>query len=267
MDSTPLLGFARQTAVAAGDLLEQQLTQPRQLTSKGFRDIVTDADYAAQKLITSRIQATYPNHGFLTEEEDGELPETGELIWIIDPIDGTSNFSRQIPLFCVSIAAARRSERGLESEIGVIYVPLLDECYTARRGAGAWLNGRLIQVSETDALENAIFTLDWSHAPTHRAQSLAVATTLSQEVKTLRAVGSAAIALAWLAAGRLDGFFNRNIQAWDVAAGMLLVHEAGGRLSTPNGSEFTLDDFQCVASNGRLHPPILSLIQPHLPPD
>ncbi|MCP4425514.1 MAG: hypothetical protein GY803_13555, partial [Chloroflexi bacterium] len=143
-DIMELLGAARETAVSAGNLIRQKWSQPRQIKNKGFRDVVTDTDIAAQQLITDAIRARFPDHGFLTEEEDGNLPVDGPVIWVIDPVDGTTNFSRAIPTFCVSIAAVSAKNEVLA---GAVYDPMRDELFSAAKGQGATLNGRPIHVS------------------------------------------------------------------------------------------------------------------------
>lgn len=247
-----LLLTAVSIARSAGQLAKEKWSQPLEMTSKGFRDIVTDADIAVQKLITDAIRAEFPDHGFLTEEEDSDLPATGSIIWVIDPIDGTTSYSHNLPLFCVSIAAI--SSFG-EQLVGVVYDPMRDEMFTAIRGKGAWLNGRSLQVSQIDNLDDAVLALDWAGAPALRLRTLNALCQLGVRVRTIRAIGTAALAMSWLAAGRLDCFFNLNIKPWDVAAATLIVLEAGGKATYPDGNPMlwaSVDD-GVVVSNGRFH--------------
>jgi myo-inositol-1(or 4)-monophosphatase len=252
-----LLEMARKTAVAAGTLAYEKWSQPRQIRSKGFRDIVTDADFAAQKLITDMILECYPDHGFLTEEDDSSLPTTGEILWVIDPIDGTTNYSRQLPEFSISIAAVDTSQAVL---VGVIYDPIRKELFSAVRGKGAWLNDQPIHASQIDDVENALLAFDWSREPVLRAAALARLGEIGPLVHSIRAIGTAALAQAWVAAGRLDGYLNLSLKAWDVAAGGLLVQEAGGEMSDGGGRPFQWQDTSrgILATNGRIHQNLLS---------
>jgi myo-inositol-1(or 4)-monophosphatase len=258
LDLAHLLAVARETAVSAGNLVREKLDQPRQTRNKGFRDLVTDADLAAQRLITDRIRQAFPLHGFLPEEENAALPTEGEVIWVIDPIDGTTNYSRQLPVFCVSIAAA---VPGKEPVVGVVYDPMRQECFSGAKGEGAWLNGRSLQVSVVSDLSQAIIGLDWSHNKTTRQSVLDSLPRFAHQVQTVRAFGSAALALAWVAAGRLDGYLNYNLQPWDTAAAGLLIHEAGGQLSHLNQSATPLPWSEkhqsMLGNNGRIHQQLL----------
>ncbi|MFZ0544224.1 MAG: inositol monophosphatase family protein [Candidatus Promineifilaceae bacterium] len=257
-----LQSVAVQAALEAGALLRRKWHEPRQISEKGFRDLVTDADFASQTLIVEIIQSHFPDHGFLVEEEDSSLAASGPIIWVIDPVDGTTNYSRQIPNFCISIAAMKRpSPEDPSGEpkilVGVIYNPMLDELFRAAVGQGVYLNDTKIQVSDTDDLGHAVIAIDWSHAPDQRQQTLDMIQNIAHHVETLRAVGSAALALAWIAAGRLDGYFNLNLKPWDVAAGKLLISEAGGELVNLKNHPWRLEDHGCFAGNGRVTPELI----------
>jgi myo-inositol-1(or 4)-monophosphatase len=232
-------------------MLREQWRQPQQVQHKGFRDWVTAADFASQALIVERILDAFPDHGFLPEEEAPELATSGDVIWIIDPVDGTSNFSRQQPNFCVSIAATRESQ----VLAGVIYDPVRDEMFAASLGNGATLNGEPMTVSNVDDPLAAIVAFDWGHSREKRQETLNILQRAGHEVHTFRAIGSAALTLAWLAAGRLDAYFNNNIKAWDLAAGLLLINEAGGRCTDLQRQPCSplVPSGYCLASNGQLH--------------
>lgn len=251
-----LLTFAQETAVSAGQLVREKYYRPLEIRTKGFRDIVTDADIAAQKLITTAIQNAYPTHGFLTEEEDGQLPTTGEVVWVIDPIDGTTNYSRLQPLFCVSIAV---QIQGI-SVIGAIYDPMRNELFSAAHGLGSHLNNKPIHVSAVDTLEDTIVGLDWSRHKGLRTSTLDILACFAHQVQVVRAIGSAALALAWIAAGRFDVYLNFNLRPWDVAAADVLIREAGGTLSDHHGDPMTwsIDGMSGVCSNGRIHQQFLN---------
>ncbi len=263
-----LLMVAQATAVAAGAIIRENFHLPRQVSSKGFRDLVTDTDFAAQAAITTAVRQRWPDHGFLTEEEDSGLPTSGSIIWVIDPLDGTVNFSRGIPDFCVSIAAMRFTTTGAPEVLaGVIYDPLRGELFSAAQGQGATLQTgdgqvRPLHVSAIHTLSEALFTHDWSHVPTYRQHGLDCIGQLAHTVFGIRAVGSAALALAWIAAGRADAYLNFSLKPWDVAAACLLLAEAGGQLTMTTGSPLSWDasGMSCIGSNGRIHHPLIHIV-------
>ncbi len=250
---------ACETAVSAGKLAREMWSQPRQIQQKGFRDIVTDADYATQLLITNAIQAQFPSHGFLTEEEDSDLPASGPVIWIIDPIDGTTNYSRNVPEFCISIAACLPQASGYQPLAAAIYDPMRQELFSAARGQGATLqigeaSPRATAVSTVDQTENAVLALDWSSSADKRTSMLELVGQLAEKSFTVRAIGTAALAMAWVAAGRVDAYLNLRLRPWDVAAALLLVKEGGGTVTTQKGNPIVWDvaGMTCLVSNGRL---------------
>lgn len=252
-----LQSVAIQAAMQAGELLRKKWQEPRQISEKGFRDLVTDADHASQALIVGIIQSHFSEHGFLVEEVAAGLPASGPVIWIIDPVDGTTNYSRHMPNFCVSIAAMKgpSPENGVpEILVGVIYDPMQDELFQTTAEHGAYLNGTRIHVSSTGDLGRAIIAVDWSHDPEQRQRTLDMIQKVAHHVQTLRAVGSAALTMAWVAAGRLEGYFNLNLKPWDVAAAHLLITEAGGALVNLHGRPWQLEDAGCFAGNGRVAP-------------
>jgi myo-inositol-1(or 4)-monophosphatase len=269
-DLRDLLKLIEATAMEAGRQVRAQWGQPRQQINKGFRDIVTDADITTQKLITEKILRAYPEHGFLAEEEDSDLPAEGPVLWIIDPIDGTTNFSRQMPTFCVSIAAVTSDDSEVWGErvlAGVVYDPMRDELFSGAKGFGATLldhDGRRhpLKVSPVSEMQQTVVGLDWSREPDLRQKALNSLDRFAHEVQTIRAIGAAALSLAWIAAGRLDGYMNYSLKAWDVAAGYLLIREAGGKLGPITGQPWTRPGAigDCVASNGRIHQEFIRLI-------
>ncbi len=264
MNNEELLAVAKEAAAAAGAVAREKFYQPLRVSSKGFRDYVTDADLAAQEAITTMIRTVFPDHGFLTEEEDGTLPTAGPVIWIIDPIDGTTNYSRGIPVFCVSIAAVLNRPPFVDADllVGVIYDPMRDEMFSAVAGGGSQLNGRPMQASTTADLEPAVIAADWNRSGAIRQRTLDSVNRLVHDVDGIRSFASAALALAWVAAGRVDGYFNYSLMSWDVAAASLLIHQAGGRLTDSLGRPLTYgrDNLVCLASNGRLHDPLLQYL-------
>jgi myo-inositol-1(or 4)-monophosphatase len=274
LDVNTLQLTAERAAYLAGNLVREMWQTPLQIRSKGYRDIVTDADYASQHAITNCVQERFPDHGFLVEEDNPDLPRDGEIIWIIDPVDGTSNFSRSQPIFCISIAVSvsikkNRSagdSNSKESETktlaGVIYDPLRDEMFSSAAGVGSTLNGQLIQVSQVNKLESAVVCLDVSRQERERQAMLNAVGRFAHQVRTIRAHGSAALALAWVAAGRLDIYINSDIGPWDVAAASLLISEAGGQVSNHENQPWAVGDSGCIASNGSLHNRFYELLYP-----
>jgi myo-inositol-1(or 4)-monophosphatase len=261
IETTLLLETAQEAAALAGEFLRQQWQRPRQLTHKGFRDWVTDADVGAQKIITDLIRARFPDHGFITEEENRELPPNGPILWFIDPLDGTSNYSRQQPNFTVSIAAALPTPNSPIPNVGVIYDPLRDELFSAAAGQGSTLNGRPIHCSPTTEMIESVIAMDWCRGPEQRQRSLDALGRFGLHIHTIRSLGSAAMGLAWVALGRLDGYLQLCLSPWDMAAGALLIQEAGGQISDPAGHEWSLASKGCIASNGVIHRPFLELLK------
>lgn len=253
------LNTAETLAFQAGNLLRVKVWEPRELFKKGYRDLVTDADFLTQRLITTAVREKYPDHAFLVEEDDAEmaLPIHGRVRWIIDPVDGTHNFSNQVPNFCISIAVAVADE----VQVGVVYDPMRNEMFSAYRGGGCTLDGEPIFVTQTDDLHAAMVCFDWSRSYVNREQMLNSLGYFVHHAHTLRSLGTSALALAWVAAGRMDAYLNFHLSPWDVAAGMLLVQEAGGRVTDLANEEPSLQvSTTAVATNGELHEAFLHLI-------
>ncbi|MEZ4516870.1 MAG: inositol monophosphatase family protein [Chloroflexota bacterium] len=260
-----LVEVAELAARTACEVATSRLTAKRDVNFKGYRDIVTDADIAAQASIAATIRNHFPDHGFLTEEDDLTLPTTGPVIWIIDPVDGTTNYSRQLPVFCTSIAAAIQSPDGVPQLVAAaIYDPLRDEMFSSGKGLGSRLNDRPIQVSAISSLADAAFGIDFGNSDEVRHSTFEAARQLANEVNTVRAFGSAALGLAWVAAGRLDIYYNAALKPWDIAAGQLIIEEAGGRLSIPGSASWKMDthDYPVLSSNNSLHETLLVTFQP-----
>ncbi len=253
---------AEYAATEAGHLLRRKWAEPPLVSHKGFRDLVTDADLAVQERIRQIVAERHPAHCFLGEESGIGPTVSGrtadEPVWIVDPVDGTTNYSRQIPIFSISIGVAYQGQM----IVGVIHDPLREELFRAVAGQGAYCGERRLFVSRIADPAGAILALDWGHAPEMRSSSVSLLNRLAHQVQTIRALGSAAIALAWVAAGRLDAYLNVDLKPWDVAAGGLILEEAGGRISRLDGgtSYWQEPTVPCLATNSLLHSPLLQIV-------
>jgi myo-inositol-1(or 4)-monophosphatase len=241
------LQIALDLACEAGALLLDHLKRPREIAEKASRaDIVTDADRASEALIVARLRSEFPNASILAEEGGAHAGTSGER-WIVDPLDGTTNFAHGYPAFCISIAY----ERDGELVAGVVYAPVLGECFAAERGAGARLGDRSISVSRIDSVAEALVCTGFKPAAYERnSEQFARA---SRRAQGVRRDGAAALDLAYVACGRFDGFWEFDLSPWDVAAGTLLVREAGGRVSRIGGGPAALDATSILATNARVH--------------
>ncbi len=243
--------------MAGGQQVSQYFNQTFEIKYKeGRNNLVTAADEASEKAILEVIQKTYPNHYILTEET-GALPQNSEYKWIIDPIDGTINFAHGIPINCVSIGVEYKGEIIL----GMVYNPHMNELFFAEKGTGATLNGRAIKVSsETDVMKSCLVTgfpyvyIQQNNGP------IEVFERFVKEGVPVRRFGAAAIDLCWVAAGRLDGFYEHKLQPWDSAAGFLTVEEAGGQVTDFEGLQYSPYQPQIAATNGLMHQQLLSII-------
>ena len=249
------VGLAREAGAIQRGRYETELTVR---TKSASIDLVTDVDHACEKLIVESIQSERPKDAILAEEGGGVDRPDSAWRWIIDPLDGTTNYAHGYPRFCVSIGVEFENE----ASVAVVYDPLLDELYTAARGRGATRNGQPISVSEESDLGAALvatgFAYDVRRSPEDNLDHFA------RFVKTVRAIrrdGSAALDLCYVAAGRLDGFWELKLHPWDVAAGNLIVSEAGGRVSDLAGGPALRSGRETVASNGHLHAAILELLR------
>jgi myo-inositol-1(or 4)-monophosphatase len=254
-----LLNFAIQAARDAGQILAERFGRAIQITQKGDIDIVTEADLAAERLITERIRSYYPRHAILAEESGVTLAigdQQSEFKWIIDPLDGTTNYAHGYPCFCVSIALEHQDE----IEIGVIYDPTRDELFAAERGAGATLNGRTIRVSEVDDLNRAMLCTGFPYDVRERGDFARHFSSFIMRAQAVRRDGSAALDLAYVACGKFDGFWEEGLNPWDVAAGVLLIEEAGGRVSRYDGSPFDIYTPPIMTSNGLIHEAMMRVL-------
>ncbi len=247
------LDVAIAAALDAGRLIrfEAGAVSAGRVRAKGTNDFVTDVDERAQAVILSHVRAAFPGHAVLAEEdESADIRPAAGWQWIVDPIDGTTNFTHGVPPYAVSIAL----QYDARPEVGVVYDVSRDELFTALRGDGARANGRPIRVSTTDRLADALLTTGFPYRSfAHVDAYLQVLRSFFETSRGVRRPGSASVDLAWVAAGRFDGFFELGLSPWDVAAGRLLVEEAGGRVTDFSGSGDPVFSGQTLASNGRIH--------------
>jgi myo-inositol-1(or 4)-monophosphatase len=256
-----LLNFAIQTARDAGSILADRMGRALQVSNKGDIDLVTEADLASEKLIIERIKTHYPRHAILAEESgatEGIKNVTGQTDWrwIVDPLDGTTNYAHGYPCFCVSIALEREGS----IELGVIYDPVRDEVFAAERGQGATLNDRSIHVSAVDDLNAAMLCTGFPYNVRERPDFARDFVNFTMNAQAVRRDGSAALDLAYLACGRFDGFWEDGLNAWDIAAGVILIEEAGGRTTDFAGAPLDIYTPRVLASNGLIHEKMMRVL-------
>ncbi len=249
----------------AGALLRKHYEAGVATEYKGDVDLVTIADRESEQLIVSALRETFPDHGIFGEEGTRSGLDS-ELRWYVDPLDGTTNFAHGFPVFCVSLGLERRAP-GLAPDAdgeliaGVIYDPTRDELFTAEKDAGAFLNGRRIRVSQTKTLAEALLATGFPSRKRHGNPNIHFYHQFSLRSHGVRRAGSASLDLAYVAAGRMDAFWEFNLNVWDTAAGVLLVREAGGTVTHFDGEAFSLDSREVLATNGLLEPELLGFFR------
>lgn len=242
------------TAIAreAGALLMRYFQQNVKVEYKGDVDLVTVADRESEKLILQRIGERWPDHDVIGEE-GARVERGGEYRWYVDPLDGTTNFAHGFPVFCVSLGLEHRGKR----LAGVVYDPTREELFAAERGSGARLNGERIRVSGTARLSECLMATGFPSRKRHQNPNIFFYHQITMRTHGVRRAGSAALDLCCVACGRFDGFWEFNLNAWDTAAGVVIVEEAGGRVSDFRGGPFQIDSRETMASNGRVHEELL----------
>ena len=260
------LNVAMRAARAAGRIVSEKLGQTRKIKSKGKRDIVTDADFAADRTVRSILRASFPRDRFLSEEDSKEKRRSlwaeveashDTRLWVVDPLDGTTNYAHHLPCFSVSIALYQAGA----VQIGVVYDPLRREMFAAERGHGAFLNGHTLTVSAKRRFQTAVVGTEWAREQKLRERTAAIFSRLVARATTGRALGSAALSLCYVAAARFDAYFHLALSPWDVAAAALIVEQAGGRVTTLSGAPWTVHSQGYVVSNGLLHSQLLRFCQ------
>ncbi len=241
----------------AGEIQRRAFGGTLQISKKGTTDLVTEVDFAVERMVRALIAERHPGHDVLAEELGGPATSTSSFCWICDPLDGTTNFAHGVPIFCSTIAL----EVDGRLEVGAVYDPTRDELYTAERGRGAYLNGASIHVSSADVLLDSLLVTGFPYAVQEKLEELVglFAAFLSR-ARAVRRLGSAALDICYVAAGRMDGFWEQGLNAWDIAAGVLLVQEAGGVVSGLDGGPFVLRSGNIIATNGRIHDELKDVI-------
>ncbi|NJD06542.1 MAG: inositol monophosphatase [Methylococcaceae bacterium] len=263
----PMLTIAVRAARAAGDLIARYSgrVDTLKITPKGRNDFVSEVDKQAEREIIGILQKAYPTHGFLGEEGGRQSGSQGksDFMWVIDPLDGTTNFLHGFPQFSVSIALMHKGK----IECGVVYDPTSQELFTAKRGAGATLDNRRIRVSKQKGYNGALLGTGFPFKDQRHVDAyLGMFRDFMKDTAGIRRPGSAALDLAYVACGRYDGFWEIGLKPWDLAAGVLLVQEAGGIVSDLEGSDQFMLSGNVVAATSKLHPLMMDTIRPHLTP-
>lgn len=256
IDNDKILTVAQQAALSAGAYLNEHFGTDPGIAYKGAIDMVTAKDKESQEIIYKIINDNFPGHSILGEEDLNEENDK-DLVWLIDPIDGTTNYARSLPAFCVSIALIKEGK----TEVGVVYAPLLDEMFHAVRGGGAFLNKKPVRVSPEKDLGKALlatgFPYDRRESPQNNVDNF---NKFIVRALGIRRMGSAAIDLCYTAAGRFDGFWEMKLQPWDTAAGLLMVQEAGGVVTDFSGKPFDPFMKECLAANHHIHKKMLEVL-------
>ena len=242
------LEAAVQIAREAGKVLREELDRPADIAYKGDFDLVTQADRRSEAVIVGRLQELFPQHSVAAEEGTGK--DTGyEYRWHVDPLDGTTNFAHRYPCFCVSMALARKDQL----LVGVVYNPVYDELFCAARGEGATFNGKRIRCSKISEMKNSLLCTGFPNHKRLKHPNIYYYWDFTLRSHGVRRDGSAALDLAYVAAGRFDGFWEFGLKPWDTAAGVVIVEEAGGTITDLDGQPYVLGGKSILASNGLIH--------------
>lgn len=248
--------FALDLARESGALLNEMFSKKHQIHFKGDINIVTEADKMSENLIIRKIHHAFPEHGILSEESDA-IAGDGKMRWIIDPLDGTTNYAHGYPVFCVSIAL----EKNGQVILGVIYDPTRNDMFFAEHGEGAFLNGKKLAVSNCSNLSQSLLATGFPYdIRESKENNLDYFNSMAVNVQAIRRAGAAALDLAYLAAGRFDGFWELKLKPWDTAAGCLMVEEAGGVISDISGNPWNLQSPDILASNGLIHDQMIKVL-------
>ena len=249
------LDFSIELAREAGGVLKHYMDREKQVELKGRANLVTAADKESEALVIRRIRERYPNHAILAEESGAS--GAGEGKWIIDPLDGTTNFAHQYPFFCVSIGF----ERNGEIVCGAVYDPCRDEMFSGARGLGSFVNGNRLRVSDVSKVGNALLLTGFPYGVREKVRlAMTHFEAFVIESQAVRRGGSAALDLCYTAMGRCDGFWELDLHPWDTAAGRVILEEAGGRVTDYKGNPFSVYMREIVASNGKIHGEMMGIL-------
>ncbi len=246
-----LLATAIEAVIKAGEIQMGYIDSGFQVAHKGTIDLVTEADTSVERMFRQLIGERFPDHAILAEEFGENAATKGAShCWVFDPLDGTTNYAHGLPLFCASLAL----EIDGRIDLGVIYDPTRKELFVAERGGGAFLNGRPIQVSDADSLVDSMLVTGFPYDVHNRVPELiGLFGEFISKARAVRRLGSAALDLCYIASGRMDGFWEQDLKPWDVAAGAIILEEAGGKLTDFAGGPFSIRRPQLLATNGRIH--------------
>ncbi len=251
------IDFVVDIAREAGSFLKERLNKKHVINYKGDINIVTEEDRISEEMIKSRIRERYPDHDILAEESVG-IARPSRCRWIVDPLDGTTNYAHSYPVFCVSIAF----EKDNEILSGAIYNPMLDEMFVAEKGRGAFLNGRKIRVSNTMKLSESLLATGFPYdIRSDKNNNINYFCGMAKSAQAIRRAGSAALDMAYVAAGRFDGFWELKLMPWDTAAGWLMISEAGGFVTDLFGTPFHLEAPHILATNGKIHDHMINVLK------
>jgi myo-inositol-1(or 4)-monophosphatase len=254
MNNPDFTTVAAEIAREAGNLLEHYYDQRVAVEYKGEFDLVTAADRASEKLVVAQLRSRFPSHSIVAEEGGG-IEQNSGYVWYVDPLDGTTNFAHSFPTFAVSMGLAHNNEL----VAGVVYDPMRKECFTAERGSGAYLNNRRLHVSKTARFQEGLYATGFASANRRHDVNVHFFHRMSLMTHGVRRPGSAALDLCYVAAGRLEGFWEFGLKSWDVAAGLLLVSEAGGKWGDMRGGPYEVGGPHLAATNGLVHEDLLKV--------
>src|SRR3989338_5336963 len=267
-----MLNFAIKLAKEAGEIILKESKKALKIDKKGLNDLVTNADTKAETYIIKKIKSSYPSHAILAEESSFKKEisddnyKKADYIWIIDPLDGTTNFAHSLPLYSVSIGLFKKTSIKssknfdyLEGEIiaGVVHAPALNETFSAQKNKGAFLNGKKIGVSKAKSLRDSLMVTGFPYE--NKKMNLPYFIIMMDHCQAIRRLGSAALDLCYTAAGRFDGYWEFGLKPWDIAAGSLILKEAGGTVTDVNGNMLDLFGADILVSNGKIHKEIIKL--------
>lgn len=256
-DREKIKKVAREAAIEAGEYARANISDPGEISRKeGYNNLVTEVDKKCEEIIIGRIKKEFPAHSILAEES-GEDLSPGDYAWIIDPLDGTTNYAHALPVYCTSIGVVS----GGEVVAGVVYDPSRGELFTAEKGQGAFLNDERMSVSRAKELKDSLIATGFAYSPEGKFSNIKYFERMLGKAQAVRRLGSAAIDLCYVACGRIDGFWEFGLCPWDTAAGELIVKEAGGRVSMVDGGIFDIYKKEIVATNGGIHREMTVLLQ------